>query len=312
MMTSLNKRSKQMALLSIAEIVQKNRLTEKDIHDYLKTYSAQKHTDTLMKLLSYFGGIFIFAGIAIYVGMFWTSMTIYTKISLTLGTGLILYILAFILPAFDEKNESMIAPLLITSAIFQPIGLFIAIHEFATDSDIRLPALLVFGALMIQQFLTFCYLRRASLIFTTLLFGSAFIAIGLDLMNFSESFVGIALGFVLLLISYALDRSHYKMLSVFWYFIGALLFLNSLFDILRNTNLEFIFFLASCLILYLSTLVKNRMLLFISTLSVLGYIGYFTHKHFMHSTAWPVALVLLGLICFGVGMVALKLSRKYT
>jgi len=264
-----------------------------------------------MKLFAYLGGIFIFSGMSIYIGTFWTSMNPATKITLTFGTGLILYILAVLLPAYRQKNETMLTPLFLSSVFFQTIGLFVAMNEFKEGMAFKTAAPLIFGVMLLQQVMTFCKIKRASLIFTALCFWAAFFVATLDLLHANEKIIGISVGLSLLAIAYFLDKQHYKANASFWYFIGAVLFLNSLFDALRNTWFEILFFGASGLMLYLSTLIRNRTLLFVSTLSALGYIGYFTGKHFMHSAAWPILLVLSGLVCFGVGVMVLKISKKY-
>lgn len=46
--------------------------------------------------------------------------------------------------------------------------------------------------------------------------------------------------------------------------------------------------------IYLGILARRRTLLLVSTLAMMGYIGYFTGDYFINSTGWPIALIFLG------------------
>lgn len=311
-MTLKKHSSKTEALQEINRLAVENNLTIADITKVLQKESTESaRTETLMKLFAYLGGIFIFSGLSIYIGTFWSTMNVAMKIMLTFGTGIVLYLLALILPGYQKKYETMLTPLFLTATLFQTIGLFVAVSEFKDGLDFKMASALIFGVMLVQQLLTFKKIKRPSLIFTSLFFWCAFLATALDLAHANDKIVGIIVGFSILIIAYKLDKCLYKAIASFWYFVGAILFLNSLFDALRSTYVEIIFFGMSGLMLYLSTIIRNRTLLFVSTLSALGYIGYFTSKHFMHSAAWPILLVILGLVCFGVGIMVLKICKKY-
>jgi hypothetical protein len=305
-------KSKAAILKEIAHLATQYNLTIADITKALSIQPVQSaRTETLMKLFAYLGGIFIFSGLSIYIGTFWTTMNVAMKITITFGTGIILYLLALILPWYQKKYETMLTPLFLTATLFQTIGLFVAVNEFREGLNLKISSVLIFGVMLIQQLITFKKIKRASLIFTSLFFWCAFLATALDLVHASDKLVSIVVGLSVLSIAYALDKAFYKAIASFWYFVGAVLFLNGLFDALRSTYFEVLFAGISGLMLYLSTLIRNRTLLFVSTLSALGYIGYFTSKHFMHSAAWPILLVILGLVCFGVGIMVLKICKKY-
>lgn len=304
-------KSRQTALMQIVQLIKTYNLSITDINQALEHHVERSQTETMTKLLAYLGGIFIFAGISIYVGTFWPKMSSPTRISIILGTGLILYILAMILPINNKKNEYLITPLFLTSIFFQTCGLFVAIYELARDIDIQLASLLIFGVMFIQQYLSFLKLHRPVLLFSSLVFGSAFLATALELLSLSDRIVGIIMGAILMGIAFLLNKSIYRTMSSFWYFVGAIIFLNGLFDLVKNTWFEILFFAAGCGLLYLSTLVRNRTLLLVSTIASLGYIGYFSYKHFINSAAWPIALVLVGFICFAAGVTVLRISKRY-
>jgi len=55
---------------------------------------------------------------------------------------------------------------------------------------------------------------------------------------------------------------------------------------------------------------QSRALLFTTVIAMLGFIGFYTTKHFANSLGWPVTLVLMGVAFLGVGTIAMKLRRQ--
>jgi hypothetical protein len=43
---------------------------------------------------------------------------------------------------------------------------------------------------------------------------------------------------------------------------------------------------------------------------MLGFIGYFTAKHFANSLGWPITLVLMGVAFLAVGTIAIRVKRQ--
>ena len=62
---------------------------------------------------------------------------------------------------------------------------------------------------------------------------------------------------------------------------------------------------------FLSTWVRSRTLLFVSTVAILAYISYFTNEHFQDSLGWPLVLILLGLVFIALSTIAMRISRRY-
>jgi uncharacterized membrane protein YbhN (UPF0104 family) len=53
------------------------------------------------------------------------------------------------------------------------------------------------------------------------------------------------------------------------------------------------------------------MLLFVATLAVLAYTGYFTGEHFADLIGWPLTLIAFGLLMIGLSAVAWRIDRDY-
>ena len=83
-----------------------------------------------------------------------------------------------------------------------------------------------------------------------------------------------------------------------------------LFDLVQNTSFELLFLAVTASILYACVVLQSRALLLTTVLAMLGFIGYFSAKHFANSLGWPITLVLMGVAFLGIGAVAMKLKRR--
>jgi Zn-dependent protease with chaperone function len=51
--------------------------------------------------------------------------------------------------------------------------------------------------------------------------------------------------------------------------------------------------------------------LFVSTLAVLAYTGWYTGEYFANSVGWPLALIGFGLLMIGVSALAVRIDRQF-
>src|SRR5581483_12480375 len=112
-------KSKKEVLAEIVNLARSHNISNDEIITALQHQAAtkasremdQKHkVDFTMKLFSYLGGIFILAGISIYISTFWSQLNSPARIIITLGTGLVFYIIAIAMEK-DPKYRNMITPL---------------------------------------------------------------------------------------------------------------------------------------------------------------------------------------------------------
>jgi hypothetical protein len=61
---------------------------------------------------------------------------------------------------------------------------------------------------------------------------------------------------------------------------------------------------------YLSIRVSSRTLLTVSVVSLLSYLCEFTYKYFANTTAWPLAMIVMGLVMIGLSSYAIKLGQR--
>lgn len=134
----------------------------------------------MVRILSYIGGLLVFAGLGTYAGISWDGMSSFERVFITLGPGIATLILALVCLK-DGKYEKAATPLLIISAILQPTGLLVYLKEFFPPSDNQELAIgLVFSFLALQQIALFKKFNRTTLLLFSVMFG--FTGIGSLLM----------------------------------------------------------------------------------------------------------------------------------
>ena len=191
------------------------------------------------------------------------------------------------------------------------MGILVAIAEFSKGGDDRHAILLTSGVLLIQQTVTFLKTRRTALLFTALLFGVCFYGTAMDLLDLDEDLIAFTLGLSVLPVAYSIDRTPHAAITPFWYFASSTVMLMGLFSLLEGSFLEILFLGAVCGVVFLSTWVKSRGMLFVGTVAILGYVGYYTAEHFTGVVGWPIALIVFGLLLIGLSAAAFRISRKY-
>ena len=309
--------SKQDVLAQIATLAAENGISINDIELEMsggnKSRKAiEKSGGIAMKIFSILGGVFIFAGIAAYIGMFWEEMNSAMRVIITLGSGFVCYILGVIYSR-DSKYPSAVAPLMLVAALLETGGLFVMIDEYFNNNtnNWRLACLIVFGLMLLQQGLTFISMRIPILLFTTLWFACSFFAIAFDMLGITENWNAIFIGLSLLLIAYGLRCTIYHRTLQLAYLVGSVLFLCGIFDVLHNTPFEILYLAITCFMIYMSVIAHSTTLLVVSVLAMLSYIGYFTAEHFVHSAGWPLALIVLGVLFFIISAGAVRIKKKY-
>jgi hypothetical protein len=238
----------------------------------------EKSSSIAMKIFSILGGVFIFAGIAAYIGMFWNEMNSAMRVIITLGSGFVAYMLGVIFSR-DSKYPSAVAPLMLVAALLETGGLFVMIDEYFNNhtNNWQLACLIVFGLMLLQQGLTFLSMRIPILLFTTLWFAGSFFAIAFNMLHVRESWSAIIIGSSLVLIAYGLRASIYQRTLQFAYLIGSILFLYGMFDVLSHTPFEILYLAITCFMIYMSVMAHSTTLLVVSVLAMLSYMAVGTN-----------------------------------
>jgi hypothetical protein len=304
---------KEDALQDIVSLVRHHQITLEEIAQALNASESglgKQPASILSKLFGYIGGIFVFAGIGVFISMYWDDFGSAARVIVTLGVGLIAFLMGLVCLS-DQKYERAATPLFLISSLLQPTGILVMLQEYSSGGDARHGLLFMAAYMLIQQGSAFWAKQRSVLAFSTILFGCIFFANLFDIMDVSEKLTGLVIGTSLLFVAYALNQSKHIAIAAFWYFVGSVIQLWSIFDLVKNSALEPVYLGVSALMIFMSTYVRSRTLLLVGTLSMLCYIGYYTAKHFANAVGWPIALVLIGIALIGLSSLAVKLNNKY-
>lgn len=304
---------KEDALQDIAALAKHHQITLDEIAEVLhapKNEADKPSPSVLSKLFGYIGGIFVFAGIAVFISMYWDDFGSAARVIVTLGIGLIAFVMGLVCLS-DTKYERAATPLFLISSLLQPSGILVMLHEYASGGDTRHGLLFMAAYMLIQQGCAFWAKGRTVLAFSAVLFGCIFFANLFDILDINEKLIGVVIGTSLLFIAYALNQSKHIAIAAFWYFVGSVVQLWSVFEVVKHTALEPLYLGICALMIFISTYVRSRTLLLVGTLAMLFYIGYYTAKHFANTVGWPIALVLIGIALIALSSLAVKLNNKY-
>ena len=303
---------KEQALEKIAEIARAHDITAAEILGKVSpSQQASPGKSTIVtRLFGYLGGIFVLAGLGVFIEMQWETMNSFARISVTLGSGIAAFVMG-LAASSDQRFEKAATPLFLLAALLQPTGILVAIDEFSTGGDERHAFLLTSGILFVQQILVFSKNKRTVLLFVSLLFAVWFCGTVMDLIGIDEDLIFCVLGLSAMLVTYSIDRGVHQVITPFWYFVSSAAMLLGLFELLEGSILEILFIGAACGVVFISTWVKSRGLLLVGTVAILSYIGYYTAEHFTDVIGWPIALIIFGLLLIGLSAMAFRINRKY-
>ena len=138
--------AKKQALKEIAEIAREHDLTAAEVLEQLSPSeeASDSKSSILTRLFGYLGGIFVLAGLGVFIEMQWEAMNSLARITVTLGSGIAAFVMA-LFAVGDERREKTATPLFLLAALLQPTGILVAIDEFSRGGDERHAILLDFG-----------------------------------------------------------------------------------------------------------------------------------------------------------------------
>jgi hypothetical protein len=301
------------ALDDIAALARLHGLTASEIADAIGATppaQAQRARSVLVHVLGVLGGTFVFAGIGVFIALQWNEMNSASRVIVTLGSGLAAFVLA-VLASRDLRFDKATAPMFLIAAGLEPTGMLVAFDEYGSGGDWRLASLTIAGTIALQFAAASRSVRRSTPLFITILFATLFWWTALDLLDVDDTVIALVLGASMLLAAVAVDRTSHRSITPVWYLLGAGLFLYGLFDAVQRTPFEILFLAVAAAFVYASVALRTRTLLFVATLAILAYTGWFTGEHFADSIGWPLALILFGMFMIGLSALAFRIDRDY-
>jgi hypothetical protein len=301
------------ALVEVVGIVRRHRLTLDEIAAALQddpAFVARRSGGALARLFGYIGGAFVFAGLAIYVGMRWDDLGSMGRVLLTLGPGFCTFVLALVCST-QPSFERAATPLFLVAALLQPTGILVMLSEYSRGGDPIYGVLFMNVVMAVQQVSALAARRRTVLAFTSVVFVFGLFATAFDILGVGTDLTGLVIGTSLVSVAWALDRSRHASLSGLVYFVGAAIFLSAAYDALRRTPIEVMFVALACGVVALATVARSRALLLVGTVALISYIGYFIAEHFSNNLNAPILLMIIGFVLIGVGAAAVRINNRY-
>lgn len=127
----------------------------------------------------------------------------------------------------------------------------------------------------------------------------------------SSDWAGLLTGLCVMSAAYGLHRAgRYARLAGAGYLVGSIMAYSGLFDLMHDTSFELGYLAVTAAMLYACVVLQSRALLFTTVIAMLGFIAFYTAKHFANSLGWPVTLVLTGIAFLAVGSIAIRLKRR--
>jgi Predicted membrane protein (DUF2157) len=127
----------------------------------------------------------------------------------------------------------------------------------------------------------------------------------------SPAWASLVIGAGVMFTAYGLQRARgFSRLAGLGYFLGSIMAYGGLFDLVRDRPFELLYLAASASMLYACVVLQSRALLVTTVIAMLGFIGYFTAKHFSNSLGWPVTLMVMGVAFLGVGALAMRVKKR--
>jgi hypothetical protein len=304
------------ALREVVALARRHGLSAEDIAAALgespsSAPEAESHwRRVIVRVLGYLGGTFIGAGIGVFVALQWGNLNSAARVIVTLGPGVSALILG-VLAAREERFSKASTPLLLVAAALEPTGMLVAFREFGTGGDWHWASLITSGTMALQFSAVFASLRRSTALLLVVLFATGFFWTAFDLLDLDGNVIALLVGGSLLLAAIGIDRSGHGDITPAMYFFGAIGFLYGFFDSVKRTALEITFLAAAAGFVYLATVLRTRTLLFVATLAILSYTGYYTGEHFADSVGWPLALIGFGIFMIAMSAAAFRIDRDY-
>jgi hypothetical protein len=279
----------------------------------------------LAEILYYIGGAIVFIGIVVLVAQQWDSLSNFSQILVTLGSGIAAYVTGLLLTRYPQTRGVGTAFYFI-SALLLPLGLAVTFDQANYNiGTARIQSIM--AAILLATYL-FSRLVLKAKIFTifSIIFGTwffySFVTMFVqnatsfyDTLKFYE-YLTLVTGLSYILLGYYFAQTAERGLTGVLYSFGLLGLLSSTLSLggwTPNQNIfwEVIFPGLALVIVFLSIQLKSKAFLTLGSIFLMAYILKITAEYFSNSLGWPVALVFAGLVLIGIGYLTFYLNRRY-
>lgn len=320
---------KENILKELGGLIKAGRLTKKELLNvYNKAIGTDKE-ETISKqskisdILYFLGGAVVVIGICIFVGTNWGHLNSFTKILVTLGTSIMMYISASLL-GNDPKLSRLCDAFYFIAGLAAPIGLFVTMDVFGMEVDTAgshtLIAAIVFA---VNAYSYYISRRNVFFVFSTLYGSWLFFALttfmiggkpfhNWDYIKYRWLFAGLAH----MSLGYSLVDTDKKGLTPRLYSVGVLEFLTAALVLSgwspnQSIFWELVFPGLAFGIIFLSVYLKEKVFLTCGTFYLMLYILKITNEYFASGFGWALSLIVVGFALIGIGYYAFYINNKY-
>lgn len=296
-------------LQTIVSLAREHNISAREIDAALQP-TADSRDSASGRILAWVGGIFILCGLAYFIESYWAEMNAVARIILSLGSGVVLLVLALVFIE-NEQFKKITLPLFLLAALFQAGGILVAFDELGTGGDPQLALLAMTGVMCVQNLLLLRVHKLTVHVFLAVSFAAISLVSLLDIIGLDWELEGTLTGAAILAVAFSLNRSEHHSIAPFWFLLGGAMTGFGVFGLLEATPVHFLYVGYAAVIIYASSLVRSRMLLFTGTFALIGYLGWFTSEYFANSIGWPLALMIIGAVFIALSVFAVKISKEY-
>jgi hypothetical protein len=277
-------------------------------------------------VLSYLGGAVVYAGIVVFLGVNWPSLSPLTKMLASFGASIAAFVTGAVL-YHNAVTKSAASAFFLVFSLTMPLGFSICWQEAGMDPGSAGRLSLTSGACLVIYLLLFAVFRETLFLLFALLSGTYFFFAFTQLFS-SEAWRSTAdwafvwsrtaaAGLAYMGLGWYFSGKDRKILAEFLYGLGSFVFLGGMTLLAWILSYRPKFVWEAVLpvlifgIIFLSLRLKNRTALASGVFFLLAYISGVTLKHFSSGAGWPLALVLAGLALMVCGCMFLYRKNSF-
>jgi len=320
---------KQQLLSSIAELSSQNLITKDEVLQAFENEKEEKSNTLARKLgvsevLYFIGGFIVFIGIAILIGQNWSTLNSFTRILVTLGFGIVSYLIGVLFNK-EEKYGAVGYAFHLIAALVIPLGLSIVLDEAGYNNTSSVAQSFIAGVLFVMYLASFLVFKKPIFTFFTIAYATWFF------FSFTNFFIGsnpyfadikfyeyrfLLIGLSYLFLGYYFSSTEQRDLTGALYGFGNLFFLGAALALggwkpSQSIFWEMLFPGLVFAVLLLSVRLKSKSFLTFGTIFLMVYILKITGEYFSGTLGWPLSLMVCGIVLIGIGYYAFTLNRKY-
>lgn len=287
--------------------------------------NVSEKTSTFVKILYYIGGAVVVIGLVVLIQQQWMQFDSLTRVVVTLGMGVGLYISAVLVGSSYKDVQGVSDAFHLVGALLIPTGIYVMLHEYFSGPGGPGVHSIVMGALFVAYLASYFTFRRTVLLIFTIIFGSlfyfAFLAYTVgEHIPFDPSrffmYETLMLGSSYLFLGRSFAGTKRNALSGILYGFGSLGFLGSALALGGWSPDAYILWeLVYPAIVFgfvsLSVYLQSKTFLVFGSIFLMAYIMKITAEYFAETTGWPLALMVVGFALIGIGYLTFYLNKRY-